>query len=192
MPLAWCGIYHQIEDKIQLQRLIHVRYLSLLILKFIRITHISDSHEIVNNWAALLGSFSGCSVEVEACIFSGADGKTGNENWFTKQWYWIGTNPRTQKAPTLCHPCTNLSMGGSTMLEICLLHLGQLCTSNTHACFLTLTHTRTYRHTHSPTTHPVFIFEAWVTGISFRPARSPFAQFGLAGVPLLVIKPNLS
>jgi len=37
-----------------------------------------------------------------------------------------------------------------------------------------------YRHTHSPspTTHLVFMFGAWVTGFSFRPARSPLAQFG--------------
>lgn len=43
-----------------------------------------------------------------------------------------------------------------------------------------------------PPAHFVFMFAAWVTGISFRPARSPCAQFGLAGVPLLVIKSNLN
>ena len=44
----------------------YVWYLSLLIPKFIRITHISDSHEIVNNWAVLLGGFSGSLAEVAA------------------------------------------------------------------------------------------------------------------------------
>lgn len=44
-------------------------YLSVLIPKFIRITHISDSHEIVNNWAVLLGGSSGCTVEVAASFF---------------------------------------------------------------------------------------------------------------------------
>lgn len=61
-----------------------MQYLSPLIPKFIRITHISDSREIVNNWVVLLGGFSGCSVEVAASFFL-ADGKTGNEIWFTKQ-----------------------------------------------------------------------------------------------------------
>lgn len=85
MPLVWCGIYHQIEDKIQLQRLIYVRYLSLIIPKFIRITHISDSHEIVNNWASHLGGSPGCIVEVTASVSFLADGKTENVIWLKQK-----------------------------------------------------------------------------------------------------------
>lgn len=54
------------------------------------------------------------------------------------------------------------------------------------------THLHAYTYSLSATTHLVFMFGAWVTGISFRPAQSPFTQFGLAGVSLLVIKSNLN
>lgn len=169
--------------------------LSLLIPKFIRITHISDSHEIVNNWVVLLRGFSGCFIEVALRFFFLSWWQNGEWDSIHQVVQLNGNKSETTAdLPTDNNLPSEVSQIASILKQSpppwSTLH--HYCTDvrlNPHHLQAPPSHTYPPP---SPTTHLVFMFKAWVTGISFRPAQSPLAQFGLASVTLLVIKSNLN
>lgn len=124
--------------------LIYVWYLSFLIPKFIRLTHIADSHEIVNNWALLIKEASLVAVlkllqsfffqlmeELEIRFGSLSSSAKGEE---------MQSHNHPPSSPNLSigvHPC--LLAGkflSSTLVEFALKHtntrLNHLSHRNTH------------------------------------------------------------
>lgn len=111
-----------------------MQHLSSLIPKCIRITHFSDSHEIVNNWAALEGG-----VCWSCCKLYLANGKRGNKIWFTEQRSEMRINPEPQLYLSALISPLGLMMKNCPLLQ------------HTDACLNpSNTRPRTFRHTYSP------------------------------------------